>query len=135
IGGVEAQVEPWTPVDSVAWLKAMAWDLRSNMTDEIDRAMAATRLSPEQVDQLYPAYPFDRHRPVVGDGGGRGTTERAGRSTVRAVPGPLLGGTAGAMVREATDQLEATRAAVAALPSLVGHGEGIGSNAWAVDGR
>ena len=27
--------EPWTPVDSLAWLKAMAWDLRGNMDDEI----------------------------------------------------------------------------------------------------
>ncbi len=25
-----AAIEPWTPVDSLAWLKAMAWDLRSN---------------------------------------------------------------------------------------------------------
>ena len=25
--------EPWDPVDSVAWLKAMAWDLRGNMED------------------------------------------------------------------------------------------------------
>ena len=26
-------IEPWTPVDSIAWLKAMAWDLRGNMQD------------------------------------------------------------------------------------------------------
>ena len=36
--GPDYRPEPWTPVDSVAWVKAMAWDLRSNMTDEIDRA-------------------------------------------------------------------------------------------------
>lgn len=29
----------WSPVDSVAWLKAMAWDLRGNMQDEIDRSL------------------------------------------------------------------------------------------------
>lgn len=29
-----APVEPWDPVDSLAWLKAMAWDLRSNFEDE-----------------------------------------------------------------------------------------------------
>ncbi|WKK21417.1 penicillin acylase family protein [Streptomyces olivoreticuli] len=61
--------EQWTPVDSVAWLKAMAWDLRGNMQDEIDRSLAATRLSPKQIDQLYPAYPYDRNKPIV-DGGG-----------------------------------------------------------------
>ncbi|MFY9712791.1 MAG: penicillin acylase family protein, partial [Microbacterium sp.] len=29
--------EPWEPADSVAWLKAMAWDLRGNVEDETDR--------------------------------------------------------------------------------------------------
>ena len=37
--------EPWTPVDSIAWLKAMAWDLRSNLVDEIDRALLAAELA------------------------------------------------------------------------------------------
>ncbi|MEU5431468.1 penicillin acylase family protein [Streptomyces olivoreticuli] len=60
--------EQWTPVDSVAWLKAMAWDLRGNMQDEIDRSLAATRLSPKQIDQLYPAYPYDRNKPIVEGG-------------------------------------------------------------------
>jgi acyl-homoserine lactone acylase PvdQ len=36
--------EPWTPVDSLAWLKAMAWDLRSNLGDELGRALASTRV-------------------------------------------------------------------------------------------
>ncbi len=35
------QVEPWSPVDSLAWLKAMAWDLRGNMEAEIDPGAAA----------------------------------------------------------------------------------------------
>ncbi|HEX5860384.1 MAG TPA: penicillin acylase family protein, partial [Nocardioides sp.] len=38
-GGLDYRPEPWTPVDSLAWLKAMAWDLRGNMTDEIGRAL------------------------------------------------------------------------------------------------
>ncbi len=54
--------EPWTPVDSVAWLKAMAWDLRGNMQDEIDRALMTSRLSQAQIKQLYPAYPYSRNR-------------------------------------------------------------------------
>ena len=32
LGGLDYIPEPWTPVDSLAWLKAMAWDLRGNMT-------------------------------------------------------------------------------------------------------
>ncbi|MFF7730631.1 penicillin acylase family protein [Streptomyces sp. NPDC008001] len=60
--------EKWTPVDSVAWLKAMAWDLRGNVQDEVDRSLASTRLSPEQIEQLYPAYPYDRNKPIVEGG-------------------------------------------------------------------
>ncbi|MFE5519059.1 penicillin acylase family protein [Streptomyces virginiae] len=60
--------EQWSPVDSVAWLKAMAWDLRGNMQDEIDRALMATKLSQAQIDELYPPYPFDRNKPIVEGG-------------------------------------------------------------------
>ena len=57
--------EPWTPVDSIAWLKAMAWDLRSNMEDEIGRALAASKLPRGRVEQLWPGYPFDTRQPIV----------------------------------------------------------------------
>ncbi|PLW66282.1 penicillin acylase family protein, partial [Streptomyces sp. DJ] len=60
--------EPWTPVDSVAWLKAMAWDLRGNMQDEIDRALMTSRLSDKQVADLYPSYPYRRNKPIVEGG-------------------------------------------------------------------
>ncbi|GAA1585308.1 penicillin acylase family protein [Streptomyces globosus] len=60
--------EQWTPVDSVAWLKAMAWDLRANMQDEIDRALLANKLTPQQIEELYPPYPFDRNKAIVEGG-------------------------------------------------------------------
>ncbi|MYU20446.1 penicillin acylase family protein [Streptomyces sp. SID8352] len=59
---------PWTPVDSVAWLKAMAWDLRGNMQDEVDRALMTSRLGPKQIADLYPQYPYDRNRAIVQEG-------------------------------------------------------------------
>ncbi|MFC9287701.1 penicillin acylase family protein [Streptomyces sp. NPDC057052] len=58
----------WTPVDSVSWLKAMAWDLRGNMQDEIDRALLTSRLGPQQIADLYPQYPYDRNKPIVQEG-------------------------------------------------------------------
>ncbi|KAA6224179.1 penicillin acylase family protein [Streptomyces albofaciens JCM 4342] len=58
----------WTPVDSVAWLKAMAWDLRGNMQEEIDRALLTSRFSQAQIDQLYPKYPAKRNKPIVEGG-------------------------------------------------------------------
>ena len=60
--------EPWTAVDSLAWLKAMAWDLRGNMDDEIDRVLAPTCVGPSAVAELYPPYPYDEHEPIVGQG-------------------------------------------------------------------
>ncbi len=128
IGGLDYRVEPWAPADSVAWLKAMAWDLRGNMQEEMDRAAAATRLGPRQIAELYPPYPYDRHRPVLAGGavvGGRfdplGGVSVVPASRVRLGPA-------------ARNALDDVRHALAAVPPLVGTGDGVGSNAWAVDG-
>ncbi|MEU5865693.1 penicillin acylase family protein [Nonomuraea sp. NPDC047529] len=113
--------EKWTAVDSVAWLKAMAWDLRSNMEDEIDRALALTKLPKERVDQLYPGYPYDRHAPIVGEG-----ALSQGRYDQRAEP--QTGGV------RALSQAAATLDAVPSTMSSEER-EGIGSNSWVVSGR
>jgi penicillin amidase len=57
------QLEEWTPIHSLTWGKAMAWDLRGNMGDEIERAVLLKTLTPEQVKQLYPGYPDDH--PII----------------------------------------------------------------------
>jgi penicillin amidase len=56
--------QPWTPADSVAWLKAMAWDLRTNIEDETARALLTPHLEADRLEDLYPGYPFDDH-PVI----------------------------------------------------------------------
>src|SRR3954469_23249165 len=127
--GLDYQVEKWTPVDSVAWLKAMAWNLRGNMQDEVDRTMASTRLDKKQIAELYPPYPYHRHQPIVpGSGALRaaavvGQGAPALKARHRPPPGP-------AVLRA----LDSVREAVASLPTMLGNGAGIGSNAWAVDG-
>ena len=63
--GLDYEPEKWTPVDSLAWLKAMAWDLRGNMDEEIARTRLSVDRTPEQVDELYPRYPYERHAPIV----------------------------------------------------------------------
>ena len=66
-------IEPWTPVDSLAWLKAMAWDLRSNYDEELQRARAADRIKDiDRINQLFPAYPFTQHAPIIPAGGATG---------------------------------------------------------------
>ena len=41
LGGLDYRPEPWTAVDSLAWLKAMAWDLKGNLDEEIERALVS----------------------------------------------------------------------------------------------
>ncbi len=68
--GLDYEPEPWTPVDSLAWLKAMAWDLRGNMDDEIDRVLASLDHAPERGRRALPRVPLRaRTRRSSGSGG------------------------------------------------------------------
>jgi penicillin amidase len=116
--GLNYQPEKWTPVDSLAWLKAMAWDLRGNMTDEIARTRLSVNRTPEQVDELYPRYPYDKHAPIVTTSAGDGPG-----ASPRPAPGPA-----------ALSALDAVQRGVEAIPDLMGQGGGIGSNSWVVSG-
>ncbi len=49
--------EPWTPADSLVWLKLMALRLSSDWRGELLRGRLATRLSPEQIADLWPDDP------------------------------------------------------------------------------
>ena len=111
------EIEPWTPADSVAWLKAMAWDLRSNIETETERALLATTYTDEQVLELYPPYPFDENPVIVPEI----TDVPAATETADAA-------TAGIRWTEVAD-------VVSAVSTLIGGtGEGIGSNSWVVAG-
>src|SRR3954452_6000236 len=131
LNGLDYTPEDWTPVDSVAWLKAMAWDLRSNMDDEITRAIASSRLGPGEIAQLYPAYPYHWHRPIVEQGAVvDGVFEQDASG-----PGTRLPSRPPLNVR-AVAALEHLRRGLHHIPEMLGTGagDGIGSNAWTVDG-
>jgi len=49
--------EPWKPEHTLTWGKAMAWDLRGNMDEEIERAVLLASFTPEQVAEISPLYP------------------------------------------------------------------------------
>ncbi|MFF6778499.1 penicillin acylase family protein [Streptomyces sp. NPDC012637] len=131
----EYEIEPWTPVDSVAWLKAMAWDLRGNMQDEIDRSLMAGRLEPGQIKALYPGYPYELHQPIV-DGGG--VDKITGKFDPKAQPKSGDDGTAttgGGSQGGVQSQLAALSDTLDEIPALIGpNGNGIGSNSWVVSG-
>ncbi|MGW1432406.1 penicillin acylase family protein [Streptomyces sp. NPDC002431] len=126
----------WTPVDSVAWLKAMAWDLRGNMQDEIDRSLMTSRLDAKQIKSLYPEYPYKEHRPIVEQGAVSPVT---GKYDPEAKPSDALG-TGTGTVQGATEGLNTQLASLSdtldQVPALLGpNGNGIGSNSWVVSGK
>ncbi len=112
--------ERWTPLDSVSWLKAMAWDLRGNLDDELDRSTAAAAVGIQRAEELYPAYPFDRHAPIVTQGGVRGLL--------------TFDASAPALLNTASTMADIS-ALIKQMPDYFGTKDsGIGSNAWAVSG-
>jgi penicillin amidase len=66
--GGSGPIEPWTPIDSLAWGKAIAWDLRSNADDEVNRVKYAAAVGGPRSLELYPDYPFDEHPEIVDRG-------------------------------------------------------------------
>lgn len=56
--------EPWHPVDTLVWQKLMWLDLSSNMRQELARANLLTKLTPSQVESIYPPYPGDPELPL-----------------------------------------------------------------------
>jgi len=121
------KVESWTPVNSLTWGKAMAWDLRGNMGEEIERAVLLKTLTPGQVAELFPAYPQDH--PVIVNRIGAGTSAQPSTQSFNS---PELAPTAFNIPDETLTALQHN----ASLLDLVlgPAGDGIGSNSWAVSG-
>ena len=138
LSGLDYEPTDWTPVDSLAWLKALAWNLRSNMDEEIDRANLEPRLTQTQLGELFPEHPV-ANQPIMNwppllalptqpsQGQLLGRTPQTRRMT-QAKPAterePLV-----------SDQAVPTGHDLEAIPSLFGRGEGIGSNSFVVSGR
>lgn len=134
--------EPWEPADSVAWLKAMAWDLRGNIEDETERSLLAAELSTgadgtedaatgDLLAKLYPDYPFDENPvivPKISTVPALGTDAEPAAYTTSETDGE-------AQQASTTVEWEETSSVIEAASVLVGDvGEGIGSNSWVVSG-
>jgi penicillin amidase len=128
------RIEDWGPIDSLAWLQAMAWDLKGNYSDELTRARLAGSMSQAQIAQIFPVPSPDRSPIVAAQGSGAVASSavpgayRSGSATAT----PSLGGA------EQRPDVQAAFASVQraldAVPSLLGEGDGVGSNSWVVAG-
>jgi len=121
-----ADIEPWTPVDSLVWLKAVAWDLRANYDDELERsAIYRTVGDMGRVAELFPAYPYDQRAPII-----------PGEAAAAAVTAPGAVDSAwDDALRGADDAIGATIRALDAVPTLLGGADGIGSNSFVISGQ
>lgn len=157
------RVEPWSPVDSLAWLKAMAWDLRSNYADELTRARLAGTMSIAHSSALYPPYDAADRQPILSQADWQPPAETAasadtGAKTAAAPAAPAASVAPVAPLAQpaavrrpvtllASDGMAAVTSGAAdtayagvsralhAVPVMLGRGDGIGSNAWAVSGE
>ncbi len=128
--GLDYTPEEWEPVDSLAWLKAMAWDLRGNMDAEVDRVLLSLDHTDDEIAALWPEYPYADHPPIVSGGGVvDGVFEQ--NATGNATRNPRRP----AYPDEVVAALEQVQDRLAGMPELVGKGRGIGSNSWVVDGE
>jgi penicillin amidase len=115
-------IEPWTPIHSLTWGKAMAWDLRGNMGSEIERAILLKTFTPEQVAELFPVYPDDHPISVPEIGGSTAFNGEVSELKIS----PVL----------STLDLQPIADKFTILDNLLGPaGSGIGSNSWAVSGE
>ena len=148
-----SEIEEWSPLDSLAWLKAMAWDLKGNYNDELARARLSGRLTLAQINQIYPGYDYEARPPILS--AQEWSPAPGDRASSSAVPSALTGDAAASGANAASGAATASGApatgerltspgataayaavqqALDAVPALLGRGEGIGSNAFAVSG-
>ncbi len=114
------KIAPWTPINSLTWGKAMAWDLRGNLDEEIQRAVLLKTLTPQQVDELYPPYPSDHPIIVNQIGSGPSANVTPEQATMN-LPSSVL---------------SALQQNASLLDTALGpHGDGIGSNSWVISGK
>ena len=118
------RVEPWSPADSLAWLKAMAWDLRGNYDNELTRARLSGTITPARLAQIFPSYPIDTRQPILSTQDWSPSAAGSTASAASAIPAPV-DNSARAVYAEVAKALDE-------LPVMVGRGDGIGSNSWVV---
>lgn len=133
VQGLSYRPEDWTAVDSLAWLKAMAWDLGANRGQEIDQALTAAVVGDERAEQLWPDYPMHDFAPIVTEGAVQGGAfDPRGK--------PASGGSGGLsddQLAQAVPALQTVEEALRGMPELLaarGVESEAGSNSWVIDG-
>lgn len=122
--GVEFEIEPWTPLDTVVWTKAMAWDLSgSNRSNELMYSAIAGEFGDEMAALYQPDFDYDNMPPII-------LPEELPSAGETFAPPLSNSDTAG--IRGIDTQLAGNYDPTAL--SLFGFGDNLGSNNWVVSG-
>ncbi len=118
------QPEPWTPADSVAIGKAMAWELCGSL-DDLYMGTLVQKLGWETVSQLFPV---DRYKeiPIIPSEKSSAQSESGGEATMKSSAETGEGGLGDAclsIIRMASHRFR-----------MLGDYDNIGSNNWVIDG-
>ncbi len=130
-------MEPWQPVDSLAYGRVLALSLVGNWRLSYVRSLIETKLGPELANQLFPTYPAENPSLLTATGDASPLTSDA------ATPSSGTNQSAGTecqsadsswfskLVHLSTSITSRTSFVQSLLNPLAG---GLGSNAWVVDG-
>ncbi|WP_167142845.1 penicillin acylase family protein [Canibacter zhoujuaniae] len=153
-------IEPWQGVDSLAWLKAMAWDLKANIEDEQLRLQAFQSMQDvAAVEKLFPPYLEDRHKPVIPSQDGSNLRPREEYPIADplqvAVPAPVKNTVVSSAAKTVSDEgadsaaaaqaellgrssaaaVDTAHSVLSSIPVILGRGQGVGSNSFAISGK
>ncbi|HET6345204.1 MAG TPA: penicillin acylase family protein, partial [Myxococcota bacterium] len=78
----------WSPIDSVAWSKMVAFSLGQNQTQELIRTQLAAKVGADAARQIMPPYPGQERQPMIVPPGPGGYAE--GRRAALEKAGTLL---------------------------------------------
>ena len=153
-----ADIEPWTSIDSLVWLKAMARDLSGSFGIEVERMGYLQKLgSPSAVEELFPGAEEEKRRPIIGqETAGSNLRPRAEYPVADPLPletqetnpedcpepDQLLsqssetgGETPSMSSGDAIGALQSVQQEMETVPHLLGEGPAVGSNSFVISGQ
>ncbi|MFW5785701.1 MAG: penicillin acylase family protein [bacterium] len=149
--GVDVEIEPWKPVNSLTWLKIMAYDLGGNLQEELNHVDLVARVGLEKAMEFYPEYRLDDMPVIVPDeelegflgdallsagaSGSAAEPERAhtGAAAPKPAQKPELGRfTSATAMQSLTEELIGGETVFE--PLAFGRGGSVGSNSWVIGG-
>ncbi|MGB6295535.1 MAG: penicillin acylase family protein [Rivularia sp. (in: cyanobacteria)] len=125
--------EPWQPIHSILWGKVMAYDLSTNLGDEIERSILLKSFPEARIDELFPLYPQDF--PVIVSN--FHNLEKKEKSLEKVAAKEIINTTEDRIsLQNITPSLKSIASNVSAIEEILGStGMGVGSNSWTISGK